>query len=308
MERPGLPRDAWLFKNVEEYKEPCTCDMCGFVDKHPCYYLYLMKHPTHADTRVCRGCVDCMMHNLQSWMAREWYLNKEGKNPHIWIEGFRVTVFRRGTGWSACAVEDHGSCGGIQDDTRVFMASTHATEEGAKRAAFPFWEKVQGEAIRRWEKEAAESEAKWQADVAKSKKWIQSYLADGAKPDTYDKGQDALGVERAAIVEAAKQLGMVNVEVKKGTKWDYADCLPSNVAPYRAASKRVRQEIAKWLPGFLADGPRLVLAAHVTGGKRGWSSRMIRDAAKIVGVKVLEGDEAKAAGLDGFFRWWRLPV
>ncbi|RUO80958.1 hypothetical protein CWI84_02260 [Idiomarina tyrosinivorans] len=62
------------------------------------------------------------------WLSRKWRISAKG-NPWIKADGFRITVYRRGSGWAATLSSD--------DNSRVLHSRRNfKTEDQAKLAAF----------------------------------------------------------------------------------------------------------------------------------------------------------------------------
>lgn len=112
----GIPHKGWLCVDIEDLGEPqVLCEMC---ESQTIRYVHHMEHPLYP-TALAVGCVcaghmegdlnaarnrDAAMQSRASkrnrWTTRKWKNSVNG-NPTIKADGFRVTVYRRGAGWSA---------------------------------------------------------------------------------------------------------------------------------------------------------------------------------------------------------------
>lgn len=67
------------------------------------------------------------------WLSRRWRVSVKG-NPWINVDGFRVTVYKRGDGWGATVAQGDGD---PEHSRRIYP-----TEEQAKLAAFDYISRV----------------------------------------------------------------------------------------------------------------------------------------------------------------------
>lgn len=141
---PGIPHKGWVCVDIEDLGEPqVQCEMC---ESQTIRYVHHMEHPLYS-TVLAVGCVcaghmegdlaaarnrDAAMQSRASkrnrWTTRKWEISVNG-NPTIKADGFRVTVYRRGAGWSATLAPLNGS--GVLHAKRNFSSI-----DQAKLAAF----------------------------------------------------------------------------------------------------------------------------------------------------------------------------
>jgi len=175
---PSVPKTGCLRDSLYQLdKGKLPCEMCGELYRTLGTHG-VMKHPIHPKVRVCMMCEDLMMDNVETWMARRWWPSKKG-NPQLpfgdfFNPDFFVTLFRRGGGWSAVITE-----GGHDEDRKSeFLATTHATETEAKRAAFYLYSRIM-EPL--W-KESEARFAQWAKKRQEAREAIRKFLGNGPKP------------------------------------------------------------------------------------------------------------------------------
>lgn len=147
---PGVPHKGWTCVDIEDLGEPLAeCEMC---ESQTIRYVHHMEHPEYPDVlQVGCVCAGHMEGNLAAsrareasmkgraakrkrWTTRAWKVSVKG-NPHITADGYRITVYPRGSGW-ACTVAalDNST---VQHSRRQFK-----TINEAKLAAFDHITKI----------------------------------------------------------------------------------------------------------------------------------------------------------------------
>lgn len=143
--RAGVPHKGWTCVDVEVLGGPdLTCEMC---ESQSVRYVHHMQHPNHPDVLqvgcVCAGNMEgdvvaarsreSAMHSRvgkrRRWLSRRWKTSARG-NPWIRADGYRVTIYRRDSGWAATVATDADDAG-VQHSRR-----TYGSQEAAKLAAF----------------------------------------------------------------------------------------------------------------------------------------------------------------------------
>ena len=140
----GVPHRGWVCVDIEDLGEPqITCQMCEFQTIR---YVHHMEHPQYPEVR-CVGCV-CAGHmegdltaarnrevsmrsrieKRKRWTTRKWKISAKGF-PWIRSDRYRVTVYPKGTGWTATvSTEDNSS---VQHCRKIYL-----TQDRAKLSAF----------------------------------------------------------------------------------------------------------------------------------------------------------------------------
>lgn len=142
--KAGVPHKGWQCVDIEDLGEPqIECDMC---ELQTIRYVHHMEHPNYPEILEV-GCV-CAGHmegdvaaartressmksragKRKRWLSRKWRISAKG-NPWIKADGYRVTVYRRGSGWAATVSSEDNSL--VQHSRRNYK-----TEDQAKLAAF----------------------------------------------------------------------------------------------------------------------------------------------------------------------------
>lgn len=142
--KAGVPQKGWHCVDIEDLGEPqIECSMC---ESQTIRYVHHMEHPSYPDILEV-GCI-CAGHmegnvaaartressmksrsgKRKRWLSRKWRISAKG-NPWIKADGFRVAVYRRGTGWAATLSSEDNSL--VLHSRRNFK-----TEDQAKLAAF----------------------------------------------------------------------------------------------------------------------------------------------------------------------------
>lgn len=140
----GVPHRGWTCVGIEDLGEPsATCQMC---ERMTIRYVHYMEHPDY-DTLLC-GCV-CAGHmeeDLQRarhresilklnlarrdrWLGRRGWRRTRNGNWMIVTDAFRITIFRKGDGWSGVIVHP-------PTQRTVFARRTYPTCDAARLAAF----------------------------------------------------------------------------------------------------------------------------------------------------------------------------
>jgi hypothetical protein len=141
----GVPHRGWSCIDTEDLGSPdLVCEMCERQDVR---YVHYMQHPDYPSVLQC-GCI-CAGHmeeNLtgaqrrdetmrsasrrrRAWPDRKsWKLSQKG-NFYIKAEGYQVTVFQKGSAWSA--VNSQPSTG-----FERFARRSYPTVRSAQLAAF----------------------------------------------------------------------------------------------------------------------------------------------------------------------------
>lgn len=141
---PSVPHKGWHCVDVEDLGAPQQeCEMC---ESQTIRYVHHMEHPDYPDA-LAVGCV-CAGHmegslmaarhreaSMRSrtakrarWLSRTWKVSTKG-NPTIKADGFRVTVYQRGSGYGATIAALDGS-------TLQHARRNYPTLDQAKFAAF----------------------------------------------------------------------------------------------------------------------------------------------------------------------------
>lgn len=140
----GVPHKGWQCVDIEDLGEPqAECEMC---ESQTIRYVHYMQHPNYP--RILEvGCV-CAGHmegdiaaartreasmksrtgKRKRWITRRWRISAKG-NPWIRADGFRVTVYRRGTGWAVTVSSEDNNF--VKYGGRIYE-----TKDQAKLAAF----------------------------------------------------------------------------------------------------------------------------------------------------------------------------
>ena len=141
--RSGVPHAGWRCVDIEDLGKPqLRCQMC---ESQTIRFVHYMEHPTYVEV-LAVGCI-CAGHmegdpagacsreaamkrrhaKRQRWLSRKWRLSMKG---NLWLraDGFRVTVYKRGNGWSVTVCSDDDSM--INHNRRIFMAQEHAQLAG----------------------------------------------------------------------------------------------------------------------------------------------------------------------------------
>lgn len=140
----GVPHKGWRCIDIEDLGEPqAECEMC---ESQIIRYVHHMEHPSCAGV-LAVGCV-CAGHmegdvsaakgreaSMRSrgskrsrWITRRWKISAKG-NSTIKSDGFRVTVYERGQGFSATIAE-------LDGDGLYHARRNYPTLNQAKLAAF----------------------------------------------------------------------------------------------------------------------------------------------------------------------------
>jgi hypothetical protein len=142
--QPGVPHKDWICIEIEDLGEPSRiCEMCEHQEIR---YVHYMKHVAYPAILKC-GCIcagnmegnlnaasvrDSMMRSRATkrarWLSRKWKLSFKG-NPWITIDGYHITIFKKGLGWGA-------SIRAITSDHVIFAQRIFVTSDGAKLSAF----------------------------------------------------------------------------------------------------------------------------------------------------------------------------
>jgi len=120
----GVPHKGWVCVDIEDLGEPqAECEMC---ESQTIRYVHHMEHPDYPDS-LAVGCVcsghmegslaaardrEASMRSRTSkrarWLGRIWKMSVKG-NPTIKADGFRITVYGRGSGYGATIAALDGS-------------------------------------------------------------------------------------------------------------------------------------------------------------------------------------------------------
>lgn len=140
----GVPKKGWTCVGIEDLEEPSQlCEMC---DSAEIRYAHIMEHPDYPGSLQV-GCV-CAEHMEEdykrprerekrlrnsarrraAWPSRKWRTSRQG-NLYINTDGFNLTVYRAGAGWTV-RVQRRAS-GAAQIGRK-----SYSTESDAKLAAF----------------------------------------------------------------------------------------------------------------------------------------------------------------------------
>lgn len=140
----GVPHKGWTCVDIEDLGAPnLVCEMC---ESQEIRYIHHMTHEAYPE-QLQVGCV-CAGHmeedlaaakgreasmksratKRKRWISRRWKRSAKGNH---WIEadGYRVTVYRKDSGWGATIAEVSGS---YEKRSQRF----YATEHDAMLAAF----------------------------------------------------------------------------------------------------------------------------------------------------------------------------
>jgi len=140
----GVPHTGWNCVDIEDLGEPqLTCEMC---ESQTIRYVHYMEHPNYQEVLqvgcICAGNMEgdlaasrtreasmkSRTAKRKRWLSRSWKVSMKG-NPHIKTEGYRVTVYPRGSGWTCTVAKDDNSS--VQHSRRNFERVNEA-----KLAAF----------------------------------------------------------------------------------------------------------------------------------------------------------------------------
>lgn len=140
----GVPHRGWRCVEIEDLGEPsATCGMC---EAQRIRFVHHMEHDDYPGTLPC-GCV-CAGHMEQDlaraeardramrsrtskrarWLTRQWKVSQRG-NAWIEADGYRVTIFPRGTRWAAVL-------NAVAGTYQTFSRRSYPTVDEAKLAAF----------------------------------------------------------------------------------------------------------------------------------------------------------------------------
>ncbi len=119
---PGIPHKGWTCVDIEDLGDPSAiCEMCEHQEIR---YVHYMQHPDYNSELAC-GC-DCAARMEENYAAAEsrekkmknrsgrkkawpnlksWYRSKTG-NLTILKDGYRVTVFKKSSGFSEVVSND----------------------------------------------------------------------------------------------------------------------------------------------------------------------------------------------------------
>ncbi len=142
---PGVPHLGWACENVEDLGAPdMRCEMCESIEIR---YVHYMSNPRYPQVLACGAiCAGHMEGNLVRAEVRDknmksnarrraafpdrkaWYLNANG-NWVLKADGFRITVFRKGTTWG-------GAINQLMPARSAFTRERFSTPREAKLAAF----------------------------------------------------------------------------------------------------------------------------------------------------------------------------
>lgn len=140
----GVPHKGWECIDIEDLGEPeLQCEMC---ESQTIRYVHYMKHANYSAV-LAVGCVcaghmeddliaakerETSMRNRGAkrsrWTTRKWKLSTKG-NETIKSDGFRVTVYQRGSGYGATIAS-------LDSDRVQHARRNYETIDRAKLAAF----------------------------------------------------------------------------------------------------------------------------------------------------------------------------
>lgn len=111
----GVPHRGWVCVDIEDLVEPSIeCEMC---ESQTIRYVHHMSHDDYPDALqvgcVCAGHMEgdlaaskareVSMKNRSAkrkrWLSRAWKVSVKG-NPYMSTDGYRITVYQRGSGWA----------------------------------------------------------------------------------------------------------------------------------------------------------------------------------------------------------------
>jgi len=160
--QPDVPRKGWRCIGMIDYGEPDhVCEMCEWQEVR---YVHWMQHDDYPSVlKVGCDCAGRMEESYkdaadrdrrmrkrarkrENWLNRKWRVSYKG-NPCLKANGRRVTVWRKGAGWSFTVAGEDAEA---HHDDAIF-----STPDEAKLAAFDFM----------WPAEVRVSPTTW-ADVA----------------------------------------------------------------------------------------------------------------------------------------------
>ena len=140
----GVPKKGWTCVAVEDLEEPSQlCEMCESAEIR---YAHIMEHPDYPGSlQVGCVCAEQMEEDYKrpreretrlrnsarrraAWPSRKWRISRQG-NPYINTDGFNLTVYREGAGWSVRVLRR--ASGAVQVGRKAY-----STENDAKLAAF----------------------------------------------------------------------------------------------------------------------------------------------------------------------------
>ncbi|WP_080401344.1 hypothetical protein [Burkholderia ubonensis] len=140
----GVPHKGWVCIDIEDLGEPqIECEMC---ESQTIRYVHHMEHPDYS-RQLSVGCI-CAGHmegsltaardreaqmrarasKRKRWVSRRWKVSVRG-NLTLTADGYRITVYQRGTGWGCTIVE-------IRTDAVQHSRRNYATADRAKLAGF----------------------------------------------------------------------------------------------------------------------------------------------------------------------------
>lgn len=146
----GVPHKGWVCVDIEDHGEPSIeCEMC---ESQTIRYVHHMEHQNYPEVlQVGCVCAGHMEGNLTAsrareasmrsrtgkrsrWLSRAWKVSAKG-NSYITADGYRITVYPRGTGWAYTVVVVDQSL--VQHSRRNFK-----TTNETKLAAFDYITKL----------------------------------------------------------------------------------------------------------------------------------------------------------------------
>lgn len=141
----GVPHKGWSCVDIQDLGEPLqTCQMC---EKTAIRYVHYMRNSAYDEVLevgcVCAGHMEGNLHAARTresgmksraskrarWLTRRWRRSKKG-NPWIKADGYRVTIYPKGSGWGATVSKD------IPNAIPIHSRLTYRTEAEVKLAAF----------------------------------------------------------------------------------------------------------------------------------------------------------------------------
>ena len=149
----GVPHKGWTCVGFEDLGQPeLVCDMC---ERQEIRYVHYMEHSDYAGTLSC-GCI-CAGHmeedlvgarkretRAQSaaqrrtrWLGRKGWRRSAKGNIHIGVDGYHITVFRRGGGYKAVISKPDSGF-------KHFGKRAFPTEAAAQLASFDALEFLKG--------------------------------------------------------------------------------------------------------------------------------------------------------------------
>lgn len=153
--RKGVPRRGWILQDVNDLGPDegdwQTCEMCESANIR---YVHTVEHRDYFE-HIEVGCV-CSEHltgdyegprerekvlrssarRRANFLDRQWRHSTKG-NPHIKLDGYHVTAFKKGDHWSASVKSPDG-------DT-IFAKRHYPSLEAVQLAAFDFVQKLRQE-------------------------------------------------------------------------------------------------------------------------------------------------------------------